>query len=309
MKKIIYLGPDSHLLFISDKLPNFEVLHCNTPELVDAHIADAAVILDAYMKVVFPAERLAKATNLQLVVTATTGANHIAGDVLAARNIPLLTLKGQEHITRNITAAAELSWALLMAVARQLPAALQEAINGEWDRNKFPGMMLIGKTMGVVGCGRIGGWVARYAKAFGMTVLGYDPHFETLPEPFVRVNLEDLLAQSDFVSLHVTYNEQTKNLMNADRIGMMKKGAVLVNTSRGELIEEPALVAALETGALAGAGLDVLCGEPEIAQNPLVLLAQKNPRVIITPHIGGFSPDALDMVLSFTCGRINNFFK
>jgi phosphoglycerate dehydrogenase-like enzyme len=309
MKKLIYLGPDSHLQFITNQLTDFEILHCNTPELVDAHIADAACILDAYMKVTFPAERLANATNLKLVITATTGANHIAGGVLEARNIPLLTLKGQEHITRNITAAAELSWALLMAVARQLPAALQEAINGEWDRNKFPGMMLIGKTMGVVGCGRIGGWVARYANAFGMKVLGYDPHFETLPEPFERVSLEALLAQSDFVSLHVTYNEQTKNLMNADRIAMMKSGAVLVNTSRGELVEEAALVAALDSGALSGAGLDVLCGEPEIAQNPLVLLAQKNPRVIITPHIGGFSPDALDMVLTFTCGRINEFFK
>src|SRR5207302_1515754 len=111
------------------------------------HLGAVDVILDAYMKVRFPKERLTMAPNLKLVVTATTGADHIDADHLASRKIPLLTLRGQQQVLRNITPAAEHSWLLLMACARQLRAAVREVDNGQWDRNKFPGLMLRGKTI------------------------------------------------------------------------------------------------------------------------------------------------------------------
>lgn len=308
MAMVIYLGPDTHLAQVRDALPSFDVRHCLTPEQVDAAIADADVVFDAYMKVPFPAERLARAEALRLFITATTGATHVATDSLEARKIPLLTLKGQEHVTRNITAAAELSWLLLMSVARPLRAAIQEPLDGQWDRNKFPGTMLIGRTLGVVGCGRIGTWVSRYATAFGMRVLGYDPFRTALEPPMQAASLDTLLAESDFVSIHVAYGHDTRHLIDRQRIFGMKRGAVLVNTSRGEIVDEAALLEALSAGHLAGAGLDVLQGEPDIAAHPLVVYARTHPNVVITPHIGGFSPDALRVVLDFSCDRIRKFF-
>jgi D-3-phosphoglycerate dehydrogenase len=305
---VIYLGPESHLAPVRAELAGFDVRHCLTPEQVDACLDDALVIFDAYMKVPFPAERLRRARALRLFITATTGATHVDAKELDARGVPLLTLKGQEHVTKNITAAAELSWLLMLSVARPLRAAVLETLAGEWDRNKFPGTMLIGRTLGIVGCGRIGTWMSRYGTAFGMKVLGYDP-FKEAVEPTIRpVDLDTLLADSDVVSLHVAYSDATRHLLNRERIFRMKHGALLVNTSRGELVDESALLDALAGGHLGGAGLDVLQGEPDIADHPLIQYAREHTNLVITPHIGGFSPDALRAVLGFSCARIRGFF-
>jgi D-3-phosphoglycerate dehydrogenase len=305
---VIFLGPESHLPQVCSGLPSFDVQHCCTGDEVDARLERADVIFDAYMKVPFPPERLGRARALKLFITATTGTTHVATAELERRGIPLLTLKGQEHVTRNITAAAELSWLLLMSVARPFRAAIQEPLAGEWDRNKYPGTMLRGRTLGVIGCGRIGTWVSRYATAFEMRVLGYDPLVSTLPATFEPADLDMLLATSDMVTLHVSYSEAARHLLNRDRIFRMKRGAVLVNTSRGELVDEAALLDALNSGHLSGAGLDVLQGEPDIDDHPLVRYAREHSNLVITPHIGGFSPDALRVVVDFSCERIRHFF-
>jgi D-3-phosphoglycerate dehydrogenase len=306
---VIFLGPESHLPQVCSSLPSFDVQHCCTGDEVDARLERADVIFDAYMKVPFPPERLERARALKLFITATTGTTHVATSELERRGIPLLTLKGQEHVTRNITAAAELSWLLLMSVARPFRAAIQEPLAGGWDRNKYPGTMLRGRTLGVIGCGRIGTWISRYASAFEMRVLGYDPFVSTLPASFEPVDLDTLLATSDMVTIHVSYSEAARHLVDRDRIFRMKRGAVLVNTSRGELVDETALLDALKSGHLSGAGLDVLQGEPDIDDHPLVCYAREHPNLVITPHIGGFSPDALRVVVDFSCERIRHFFN
>ena len=306
---IIFLGPDSHEQFVRDLLPNYNVIYAISEKKVDATIADADVIFDAYMKVPFGEERLQKANSLKLFITATTGVSHIATNILEEKNIPLLTLKGQEHITRGLTAAAEHSWLLLMAVARQLPIALQETVNGGWDRNKFPGVMLKGKSIGIIGCGRIGKWMGRYATAFGMKVYGYDPYTKPNAEIFEEKDIDELLPIVDFVSIHVPLVETTKNLINSERISMLKKDAILVNTSRGEIVDEEALLNALKNNMIKGAGLDVVIAEPYIENDPLIIYTKINSNLLITPHIGGFSPDALDVVLKFSCDRINTFLK
>ena len=309
MPTVIYLGPETHLPQVRTELASFDVRHCLTPEDLDACVESAHVIFDAYMKVSFPAERLRRARALQLFITATTGATHVDTGELEARGIPLLTLKGQEHVTMNITAAAELSWLLLMSVARPFRAAIQGPLAGGWDRNMYPGTMLIGRTVGIIGCGRIGTWISRYATAFGMRVLGFDPLRTEVAPTITQVALETLLAESDMVSVHVSYSEASRNLLNRDRIFRMKRGAVLVNTSRGELVDETALLDALCSGHLGGAGLDVLQGEPDVADHPLVRYARDHTNLVITPHIGGFSPDALRIVLDFSCDRIRRFFS
>jgi D-3-phosphoglycerate dehydrogenase len=276
---------------------------------VERALPTGEVILDASMHIRFPAERLQRAPNLKLFVTATTGSDHIDAVALAQAGIPLLTLKGQREVLRNITAAAEHSWLLLLACARHLRPALNDVLAGVWDRQRYPGILLRGKTLGIIGCGRIGEWMSRYATAFGMKCLGYDPYISPWPETIENSSLEVVLSQSDFITVHVPLNDETRGLLGSREFSLVKSGAVLINTSRGEIVEESALSAALQAGRLAAAGLDVLQGEPEIAQNRLIEYARNHANLIITPHIGGYSPDAVRYVLSFSCERIVDFFK
>jgi phosphoglycerate dehydrogenase-like enzyme len=195
-----------------------------------------------------------------------------------------------------------------MACARGFRGAIDDVQAGKWDRNKHPGMMLRGRQLGLIGCGRIGQWMSRYATAFGMRVVGYDPVLSPWPDLIEKFELIPLLETSDFVSIHVNLTDETKSLIGEPQINRMKKGAALINTSRGEIIDESALLNALKEGRLSGAGLDVLTREPKIQGDPLYEFSRQFPNLHITPHIGGFSPDALRYVLDFCCRRLNAYF-
>ncbi len=308
--RLLYLGPPDTLEHVRGNLPeDYEVSFATDDTTTDQHIATSHIVLDAYMRVHFPADRIRRAHNLKLFVTATTGADHVDAIALGERRIPLLTLKGQHTVLRTLTPAAEHSWLLLMACARRLNAAIHAVLSGDWDRNKHPGIMLRGRTLGIIGCGRIGQWMSRYALAFGMTCLGYDPYVDPWPENIQRSDLDSLLRTSDFVSLHVPLTADTCRLLGPSEFQLIKRGAVLINTSRGDVIDESELLYALADGRLSAAGLDVLTGEPDVAHHPLVEHARTYNNLIITPHIGGFSPDALRYVLSFSCQRIIDFFQ
>lgn len=308
--QVLYLGPDDSLNDVREYLgEDYYVNLALEEDDVDKIIPTCEVVLDAYMRIRFPEDRILKAKKLKLFVTATTGADHIDAEVLFKNNIPLLTLRDQKEVIRDITPAAEHSWLLLMACARQLRAAVGGVIEGEWDRNKYPGIMLKGKVLGIIGCGRIGTWMSRYACAFGMKCLAYDPYIEDLPINVEKADLITLLSQSDFISIHVPLNEETRMLIDENAFRFIKHGSVLINTSRGEVIDELELLRALRQGKILAAGLDVLAGEPSIAKNPLLEYAKTHDKLVITPHIGGYSPDALRYVLSFSCRRIKDFFK
>jgi len=296
------------LEYVRSELPRWEVSLANEVERVDSLLADTDAVLDAYMRVPFPRERLQAAERLRVFVTATTGFDHIADDVLAERGIPLLTLRDQQAFLKNITPAAEHSWLLLMACARRLRGAAAHVLDSQWDRNLFPGVFLRGKTLGIIGCGRIGGWMAHYAEAFGMERVGYDPGLAEWPDNIERSELHALLERADFVSVHVPLLDATRHLLGADEFMLMKPDSILINTSRGEIIDEQSLLAGLEEGRIAAAGLDVLTGEPNVDGHPLVAYARTHDNLLITPHIGGYSPDALRTVLAFCCGRITEHF-
>jgi len=259
-------------------------------------LGEAAGLLDASMRVPVTAAMLEASPALRIISCATTGSDHIARPVAEARGIVIRTLREDGALLRNITPAAELSWTLLMACARKLPGALDHVLAGKWVREEFPGTMLHGKRLGLIGMGRIGGWMARYGRVFGMDVVGNDPHLAN-PLPDVHmVPLPALFETCDFISVHVHLNEETRGLVSADLLQRVKPGAVLINTSRGAIVDERALVAALEGGRLGAAGLDVVEGEPNIDQHPLVQYARTHANLLITPHIGGFSPDAVRIV-------------
>ena len=179
---------------------------------------------------------------------------------------------------------------------------------GYWDRDAFRGRELYGKTAGVVGYGRLGHIVARYLQAFDMRVLVSDPDIDPqeLEPGLTRVPLDKLLADSDVVSLHVNLCDDTYGFFAREQFDRMRRGAWLIKTARGELIDEAALLAALRSGRLGGAVLDVLCDEDTngMMSRPLVEYARNNPRLIVTPHIGGCTRESMEKTERFLAGRL-----
>jgi D-3-phosphoglycerate dehydrogenase len=309
--RVVYLGAQEHLPLVRAGLGSGFDLVCSPPDAsaLLEHADAVSAILDGSMKLRLTRELLEKLPRLRLVVTATTGADHIDEACLAARGIPLWTLRGQAEVLRQVNPAAEHTWLLLMACARRLRPAIHHVEEGGWDRSLFPGLMLRGRTVGIVGCGRLGQWVARYASAFEMRVLGCDPALQDWPPSIERCDLRDLLQRSDFVTIHVPLNDETRGLIGPAELGVIKPGAILINTSRGAIVDEKALIEALEDGRVASFGFDVLADEPDIQDSPLWQYASTHQQCIITPHIGGFSPDALEVVLRFSGERIRKYFE
>ncbi len=210
---------------------------------------------------------------------------------------------------RGFSGAAELSWLLLLAVSRKLRAAIHHVEGGEWDRVQFPGLMLRQKTLGIIGMGRIGTWMSRYAKAFDMNVLGYDAVNNDFSNDAEPVSLDELLSKSDIVTIHIPRNDATKNFFDAEKIGKMKKGSIFINTSGGSIVDESALAKAIKEGKIAGVGTDVLDTEPKNEESPLWQYAKNNENIIITPHIGGFCPETVGTSIRFSGERILKYYK
>ena len=234
------------------------------------------------------AELLAAAPRLRAVGRAGSGVDNVDVAAATARGVVVMNVPGG-----NTLAVAELAFALVAALARHVPQACASVREGRWEKAAFAGTELAGKTLGVVGFGRIGRALAARARAFEMDVLACDPQ----PAPGAEdtgvplVGLQDLLRRSDYVSLHVPLTRETRGLLGAPQLSLMKPTACLVNCARGGVVDEAALAAALSAGALAGAALDVFEQEPPEG-NPLVRL----PNVICTPHLGASTAEAQEKV-------------
>jgi len=306
MKKIVFLGPEFAAEALRPELPSSVELLTPMPGTseVGEAMKGAHAVLDASMKTALTDDMFAACPGMKIISCATTGSDHIDRGELDSRGISVRTLRENRDVLNNLTPAAELSWALVMACARRLVSAVEHTRQGLWDREQFPGVMLNGKCMGLVGCGRIGGWVSRYARAFGMTVLGFDPYLDELPEGVEAADLAAIAQKADVISVHVHLSDETRGLLGEDEFKLMKDGVILVNTSRGGIIDEDVLLAGLESGKVGAAGLDVLEGEPEVADHPLVKYAAANDNLLITPHCGGFSPDSVKLVCSCAMNKI-----
>lgn len=254
------------------------------------------------------AEVLAAAPRLCAIVTATTGLNHIDLDEASRRGVQVLSLKGEVEFLKEIRATAEHTVALMLALLRQIPAAVMHVHDGRWDRDRFRGAELFRKTVGVVGYGRLGRIVARLLGAFEADVLVSDPYKrpEQVDEGARLVDLDRLLAQSDIVTLHASLDATTRGLIGSAQIERMKPGAWLINTARGELVDEGALLGALRTGRLAGAAVDVLAGEHDLppAASPLVAYAREHGNLIVTPHIGGCTGESMARTERFMARKL-----
>lgn len=228
---------------------------------------------------------LEQAQRLKIIGRAGSGLDNIDTAVASARGIAVVNSPDA-----NTLAVAEHTLALMLALARRLPRADWGLKAGKWEKKEFMGTGLAGKTLGIVGFGRIGREVAVRARAFGMKILSNQRRFTPelgLAEGVTAVDLLDLLRESDFVTLHVPSTPETEGMLGARQLSLMKPTAYLINTARGGLIDEEALLDALDNGRLAGAALDVFASEPAIDSK----LAQ-HERVIATPHIAASTVDA-----------------
>ncbi len=225
----------------------------------------------------------------RLIATPTTGLDHIDLAACSTAGVEVLSLKGDTEFLRGVPATAELTIALCLAVLRRLVPAAASTKRGSWDRDRFVGRDLADQRVGVIGLGRLGQMVALLYSAFGADVVGSDPQVTSAP-PGVRgvVSLPELLASSDVVSVHASYEGGQPPILGAREFSVMRPGTVLVNTARGGLVDEGALLAAFDSGRLAGAALDVITGEPGVtSDHPLVARAADDDRLLLTPHIGG----------------------
>ncbi|MDH2067073.1 NAD(P)-dependent oxidoreductase [Pantoea sp. GD03673] len=220
---------------------------------------------------------------LRVISKHGSGIDVIDQQAAAARHISVQSAPGA-----NAAAVAEHTWALILACAKSIITLDQRMRQGHWDKSTHKSVELEGRTLGLAGLGAIGGRVARIGRAFGMKVLAYDPFAKTFPDECEPVSLDDLLQQSDVISLHCPLTEQTRQMINAEKLALFKKGAILVNTARGGLIDEEALLAALNKGTVAWAALDSFPTEPLTAPH----IWQNVERVILSPHIGGVSDNA-----------------
>ncbi|GGL85029.1 phosphoglycerate dehydrogenase [Nakamurella endophytica] len=274
---------------IAELGPDVEVRHVDgadrsalLPALAEA---DAVMIRSA---TTIDAEALAAAPRLKVVARAGIGLDNV--DVPAATARGVLVVNAPQS---NIITAAEHALALLLAVARQIPAAHASVAAGEWKRSSFEGVEIADKTVGVVGLGRIGQLFAARIAAFGTTVIAYDPYLQPARAAALGVQLVDLatlLRRADIISIHLPRTPETLGLIGAAELATVKPNLLLVNAARGGLVDEQALADALTEGRVAGAGIDVYVKEPMAADNPL----RTAPNIVLTPHLGASTREAQD---------------
>ncbi len=283
-------------VLVSDSIARegIEILQANAQVVVDDKITTDALLLtipeyDALVvrgrtKVIAPI--IDTATHLRVIGRAGVGLDNIDCDAAQRRGIAVVNSP-----TCAMVSVAEHTIGLMIALARFVPQADALLRQGNWEKNKFLGIELYGKTLGIVGLGRIGSMLAVRAEAFGMRALAYDPYIkgaraETFGATLLE-SLDDVLTLSDFISIHTPLTPETRGLIGAAEIAKMKPNARLISCARGGVVDEKALLDALESGKLAGAALDVFEHEPP-GDNPLL----KHPRVVATPHLGAMTEEA-----------------
>lgn len=314
--------------YLNDALKNLaEIRHFKeTADLVLEEIKDSD-ILSTFINSRISKDIIDSFPSLKFITTRSTGFDHIDIEYARSKNIPVSNVP-----TYGENTVAEHAFALILSLSRNLKKAHFKVSEGDFSIKELMGFDLKGKTIGVVGTGHIGLRVIKMAVGFSMKVLAFNPeqnHFLSEVLNFKYVDFETLLRESDIITLHAPYNKSTHHMINENNIGLMKKGAILINTARGGLVDTNALMKALDNKILTGAGLDVLEGEDIILEEKQLLMRKKkelyNPEklqlalrncfllqrddVIFTPHIAFYSKEALQRILDTTICNINSFTK
>ncbi|HLZ53713.1 MAG TPA: phosphoglycerate dehydrogenase, partial [Verrucomicrobiae bacterium] len=288
--KIVVCDPiSSKGIALLQQRPEFEVVvlpkRLPEPELLPV-VADAvALLVRSETKVT--RKVIEAAPKLRVVGRAGVGVDNVDIEAATQHGTVVMNTPGGNTVT-----TAELSFAMLLALARKVPQAHTSMAAGKWDRKLFQGTELLGKTLGILGMGRIGSEVAKRARAFGMRVIAYDPYLTEDRAKAVgaefAASVDDVYLAADFITVHMPVTPETKHMLNAAAFAKMKPGVRIVNCARGEIIAENDLIAALESGKVGGAALDVYAVEPLPAEHPY----RKQPNVVLTPHLGASTKEA-----------------
>ena len=268
--------------------PGWDVVISNPKEYVQ-HLADAeALFVRSAVKV--NAEVLAKAPQLKVIGRAGVGVDNVDLPAATAAGVLVMNTPGG-----NAVAVAEHTLGLMLCMARSIPQASASTKSGKWEKKKFLGAELRGKTLGILGLGYTGQEVAKRARAFEMKIVARDPYANpkiAADLGVLLVSLDELYARSDYITLHTAITKETNGMLNDAAFGKMKTGVRIVNCARGELVDSEALTRAIQSGKVAGAAMDVFETEPPPAGDPLLALET----VLATPHIGGSTGEAQEIV-------------
>ena len=272
-----------------------------TPDQLAGDLADSDALIVRSATTV-TAQLIAAAPRLRVIARAGTGVDNVDVPAASARGIVVMNAPGANSIS-----VAELAVGLILALARHVPAADAAMKQGKWEKKKFLGEEIREKTLGLAGLGRIGQEVARRAAAFGMRIIAHDPFISEQVAADLGVELvsiDDLFARAHYLSLHMPSNERTRNFVNADRLARARKGVRIVNTARGDLIDEKALADAIEAEQVGGAALDVFQTEP-----PPDPRLQTLPQVVATPHIAASTREGQELVGVETAAALRDFLR
>lgn len=313
--KILVITPVRHIQGVSTILESFaEVIYNDHPslsEVVALLPGKQAIFTNPNKSNVYIGQEVMDAGgDLKVICTASTGTNHIDKPLAASRGLPILSLTEERSFINRISSTAEHAFALMLAALRHIPSSLESVKLGEWDYTRFIGRQMDHLTVGVVGYGRLGGMFSRYCSAFGARVLVYDPCKQVDDARHEQVALDDLLTQSDVISLHVHATDKTRNLMDQSWFAKMKPTVLLVNTARGDVVFEPDLIPFLKRNPLAMLATDVVADEVQNkATSPLIALARESSQVIITPHIGGMTREGQEIAYGHAADMLRHFFQ
>jgi D-3-phosphoglycerate dehydrogenase / 2-oxoglutarate reductase len=268
-----------------------------TPEQIKEKIGNYEIVI-VRSRTKLTQDLIEKADKCKIIARVGVGLDNIDTDAAKAKGVRVINA-----VEGAMNAVAELVLGLMLSLAREIPRADREIRNGKWLKKELMGSELSGKYLGIVGLGNIGKKLARHAKALNMNIIGYD--VIPIPDEFsrevglIKTDLDTLLSSADYISFHVPFTPETHHLVNAQRLSKMKKTTCIINTSRGEIIDEDALYNALKEGRIAGAALDVFEKEPAVG-NKLAAL----PNVICTPHIGAQTREAQALAANVIAEKI-----
>ena len=268
----------------------------------DAYLASTSVPVDAAL--------VSRGRRLKVIGSPATGTDHLDLAAIRAAGIACFDIKNELDLLSGFSATSELAFTLLLALNRRLVEATMAVAAGDWARERFAGFQLLGKTLGILGLGRLGSISARIGRGFGMRVIAHDPH-NVAVEGVEMVDFDTLLRESDAVTIHVHLNPETRHFIDQRAISMMKPNAILLNTSRGGLVDETVLLEALKGGRIAAAGLDMIDGEwmDNISEHPLICYARENHNLLITPHIGGATHESIYGARVFMARKVADYLR
>ena len=260
--------------------------------------SETSVIVTRLEKV--SAELIQSLPNLKVVASSTTGEDHIDLEACKRCNVEVISLQGETEFLKDIPATAEHTIGLMLALMRNTPWAFYDVLQGNWDRNRWIGHELKRKILGIIGYGRVGKQVAKYARVFGIGVLSYEKN-----EPIC--NLYNILEEADIVSIHISL-ESNNGFFGKRCFEKMKENSFLINTSRGAVVSGGALLEVLESGKLAGAALDVVQNEPDISPE-LLEYAKCHQNLLITPHSGGCTRESMEATETFIAQKVKDYLQ